>query len=234
MRVTLDEVEDVAKNIKTFWFKPDRKLRYEAGQFIELILPHDNSDNRGAKRWFTLSSSPSEDRLSITTKHAAENGSSFKEKLFGLEHGAEVMMSEPMGDFVLPKDKTIPLVFIAGGIGITPMRSMIKFLHDTQEHRTIHLLYAANSLDEVAFRELFSDYGAPTDIILSEAPRNWKGHTGRLDAAKILELAPNIDGKLYYVSGPEPMVESITDNLKALGVDKRRVVGDYYPNYAGI
>lgn len=234
MRVTLDEIEDVARNIKTFWFKPDRKVRYEAGQFIELIMPHDTSDNRGQKRWFTLSSSPSEDRLSITTKHAVENGSSFKQKLFSLEPGSEVMMSEPMGDFVLPKDKSVPLVFIAGGIGVTPMRSMIKWLHDTQEHRTIHLLYAANNIDEVAFRDLFNAYGAPTDIVLSEAPRNWKGQTGRLDAAKVLELAPNVDGKLYYVSGPEPMVEAITEGLKTQGVDKRRVIGDYFPNYAGV
>ncbi len=63
MRVTLDHTEDVALNIKTFWWKPERPVRYTAGQFIELMLPHENSDKRGSKRWFTLSSSPSEDLL---------------------------------------------------------------------------------------------------------------------------------------------------------------------------
>lgn len=234
MRVKLDHVEDVAKNIKTFWFEPERPVRYEAGQFIELYLPHDNPDSRGIKHWFTLSSSPSEPLLSITTKHAAENGSTFKETLFSLKPGTSVMMSEPMGDFVLPKDATVPLVFIAGGIGITPMRSMIKWLYDKKEHRTIHLIYAANSVEEVAFRELFHEYGAPTDIVLSTAPKNWEGRTGRLDAATILEMAPNVDGKIYYLSGPEPMVENIAKNLADAGVDKRRVVGDYFPNYPGI
>lgn len=234
MRVKLDHVEDIAKNIKTFWFKPEQPIRYEAGQFIELYLPHDNPDERGIKHWFTLSSSPTEELLSITTKHAAEKGSTFKETLFNMEPGTSVMMSEPMGDFVLPKDKTVPLVFVAGGIGITPMRSMIKWLHDNKEHRTIHLLYAANNIDEVAFRELFNSYGAPTDIILSEAPKNWQGKTGRLDVATILELAPNVDGKIYYLSGPEPMVESLAKDMAVAGVDSRRIVGDYFPNYSGI
>lgn len=234
MRVTLDHIEDVGDNIKTFWWKPDRSIKYTAGQFIELIIPHDNADKRGVKRWFTLSSSPSESLLSITTKHASENGSTFKETLFNLEPGDTVMMSEAMGDFVLPKDRSVPIVFIAGGIGVTPMRSMVKWLYDNQEQRTVHLIYAANTIDEVAFRELFNEYGAPTDIVLSKAPNGWDGRTGRLDATTILDIAPNIDSKLYFISGPEPMVENIAKDLADQGVDKRRIVGDYFPNYGAI
>ncbi len=231
MRVTLSHTDDIAKDIRTFWFKTERPIRYTAGQFIELILPHKKPDKRGIKRWFTLSSSPSEEFVSITTKHAAENSSTFKETLFALQPGDSVMMSEPMGDFVLPKDKNVPLVFIAGGIGVTPMRSMIKWLHDQQEHRTLQLIYAANDIDNVAFRELFNGYGAPTDIVLSNPPKNWKGHSGRLDAGTVMQLAPNVDKKLYYISGPEAMVEALVTGLAVQGVDKRRIVGDYFPNY---
>lgn len=234
MRVTFDHSEDIAKNIKTFWFKPQQPVRYTAGQFIELILPHQSPDKRGIKRWFTLSSSPSEKLLSITTKHAAGNGSSFKQTLFDLKPGDSVMMSEPMGDFVLPKDPMRPLVFIAGGIGVTPMRSMIKWLHDSQEQRTVHLLYAAAHIEEVAFRELFEAYGAPTDIILSDPPQKWDGQSGRLNADKILQISPNVDDTLYYLSGPEPMVESLSKELAQQGVDRRRIIGDYFPNYVGI
>lgn len=234
MRVIFDHTEDIARNITTFWFKPMQPVRYVAGQFIELILPHPSPDKRGIKRWFTLSSSPSEELLSITTKRATENGSTFKQTLFGLKSGETVMMSEPMGDFVLPKDPLQPLVFIAGGIGITPMRSMIKWLHDNQQQRTIHLLYAANNLDEVAFRDLLNTYGTPTEIILSAPPKSWKGQNGRLDASKVLQLTPNVDNKLYYLSGPEPMVETLGKELAAQGVDKRRIIGDYFPNYVEI
>lgn len=231
MRVTLDHVEEVAKNTMTFWFKPDRSVRYTAGQFIELSLPHDNADKRGIKRWFTLSSSPTENLLAITTKRTPENGSSFKEKLFSLKPGDTVMMSEPMGDFVLPIDTSVPLVFIAGGIGITPMRSMVKWLLDSQQQRTIHLMYAANHVEDVAFRDLFNEYGVPTDIFLTDPPKRWQERTGRLDAAAVLEISPNIDRKLYFISGPEPMVESLEKDMKNNGVDKRRIVCDFFPNY---
>lgn len=234
MRIILDHTEDVAENIKTFWFKAERPVRYTAGQFIELIIPHENADRRGVKRWFTLSSSPSEKLLSITTKHAATNGSTFKDALFNLKPADSIMMSDPMGDFVLPKDKNIPLVFIAGGIGVTPMRSMIKWLYDQQEQRTLHLIYAANSIGEFAFRELFNEYGAPTDIVLSSAPKGWDGRTGRLDAQTILDIAPNVDGKFYFISGPEAMVENLGKDLASQGVDKRHIIGDYFPNYGSI
>ena len=231
MRVTFVRSEDQAQNIRSFWFKPERPVRYTAGQFIELTLPHDNPDNRGNRRWFTLFSSPTEEMVGITTKFTPDKSSSFKQTLSDLQPGDEVVMSEPMGDFVLPKDPSVPLVFIAGGIGITPMRSMIKWLYDNQEHRTIHLIYAANVIEEVAFRKLFNEYGCPTDIVLGEPPNGWDGLSGQLDASRVLELAPDVDRKLYFISGPEQMVESLFDGLKDLGVDKKRLVGDYFPGY---
>lgn len=231
MRVTLDHTEPIAKNITSFYFKPERLIRWTAGQFIELTIPHQHPDKRGQKHWFTLSASPSEKMPAITTKFPEGQESTFKRALQGLQVGDELLMSDPMGDFVLPKDKSIPLVFIAGGIGVTPFRSIIKWLLDNQEQRTIHLLYAANTIEEVAFRDIFTAYGLPVTIILGQPPVDWKGEAGRLTADKILELAPNVDRKLYYISGPEPMVEALTADLKKSGVDGRRLVGDYFPNY---
>jgi ferredoxin-NADP reductase len=143
-------------------------------------------------------------------------------------------MSEPMGDFVLPKDILRPLVFVAGGIGITPIRSMIKWLFDSQQHRTIHLLYAAQTVDDLAFRKLFNDYGLPTDLVLQSPPLKWEEYSGKLDGNQVLELAPDVDDKLYYLSGPEPMVETLEKELIDLGVNKQRIVGDFFPNYTRI
>ncbi len=231
MQATLAHIEEVATNISTFWFKPERPVRYTAGQFIEISLPHDSSDKRGVKRWFTLSSSPSEDLISITTKHATGQVSTFKQVLFGLAPGAEVTISEPMGDFVLPKDKTLPLVFVAGGIGITPMRSMIKQLTDANEKRQIHVIYGSKTLDEVMFKDLIEDYGARLDIVLTQQSTDWSGRTGHLSAEVIMELAGNNSDQLIYVSGPEPMVETLEKNLLAAGVNKQKLVLDFFPNY---
>src|SRR4051812_27426879 len=103
MQVTLDHSKDEAANIRTFFFKPESAVQYTAGQYIELTVPHDNPDERGTKHWFTLSSSPTDEFLTITTKFAGDKSSTFKKSLFGLEPGTKLHMSEPMGDFVLPK-----------------------------------------------------------------------------------------------------------------------------------
>lgn len=232
MNVIFDHSEPTATNIRTFWFKPEKTVHYTAGQFTEMYLNHDNADERGIRRWFTLSSSPTDGMVSITTKFAAEHGSTFKQTLASLKPGAPLHLAEPMGDFVLPKDPSIPLVFIAGGIGVTPMHSMIKYLHDTHQKRTIRLIYAVATLDELAFEPLFKEYGVTLIPVVKTAPAGYQGETGSLDAPRILSLLGGDDGRsLYYISGPEGMVEAFTAGLKAQGVDKRRLVGDYFPGY---
>jgi ferredoxin-NADP reductase len=232
MNVTLDHTEDVAENIKTFWFKPEKPVRYTAGQFTEIYLPHDNADNRGTRRWFTLSSSPTDPLLSITTKFAGDTSSTFKKTLFSLQLGTPLKLAEPMGDFVLPKDPNTPLVFVAGGIGVTPMHSMVKYLLDTKERRNIQVIYAVTHLTELAFEPLFKEYGVAFAVIVKEPPADYTGESGSLDGTRILKLAPD-DGSttMYYLSGPEPMVEAFTKDMKHLGVNKHRIVTDYFPGY---
>lgn len=234
MQATFDHAEPQASNIVSFCFKPEKPVKQTAGQFIEMRLPHENRDKRGDKRWFTLSSAPTEELISITTKFAAENGSSFKQTLRSLKPGAELQISEPMGDFVLPKDPSIPLVFVAGGIGLTPFHSIIKWLADTGERRDIHMLYGVNNPDEIVFRDLFETYCTEFDIIVSKPSPGWKGLTGNLSAERILELIGNVDNKLIYLSGPEPMVEAFDKDLKKLGVNKKQLVTDFFPGYAEI
>jgi ferredoxin-NADP reductase len=222
MHVTFDHSEDITSHIKTFWFKPEPRLRYEAGQFIELFLPHPDHDERGIKRWFTLSSSPSDPLVSITTK-IAEKPSTFKQQLLALKQGDSVHMSETMGDFVLPKDRNTPLIFIAGGIGVTPIHSMVKYLADTGEQRTTHLLYNARSDDEIAFKVLFDHVVTKSDYITDR----------RLTADEAIAVIENYKNPLVYISGPEEMVEVFVAAFNAQGVPPSRVVTDYFPGYAG-
>jgi glycine betaine catabolism B len=221
MKVTLDHTEDIAQNIRTFWFKPEKKPHHVAGQFIELRIPHDQKDKRGDKRWFTLSSSPTEDLLSITTKLTDPNGSSFKSALANLKKGTELSMASPMGDFILPKDPEIPLVLVAGGIGCTPYRSMVKYLHDTHQKRDITLIYAARSKDEIAFKNIFSVLGPQFKTVVEE----------RLTAEKILDLSGHKPNQYIYLSGPEPMIEALEKDLKKAGVNKRQIHTDFFPGY---
>lgn len=231
MNVTFDHSEDIAQSIKTFWFKPERPVKYTAGQFTELYLPHDNADNRGQRRWFTLSSSPTDEMLSITTKFAPEHSSTFKQALLQVKPGTPLKLADPMGDFVLPKDASIPLVFVVGGIGVTPVHSMVKYLIDTKERREIQIIYAVTHIMEVAFEPMFKEYGVKWTMIVKEPPPSYSGETGSLDANRILQLAPDDGLTLYYLSGPEPMVEAFTKDLKDKGVNKHRIITDYFPGY---
>lgn len=220
MHATLHHIEQITPTIVTLWFTPEQPVRYVAGQFTELFLPHDNVDERGVRRWFTLSSSPTEKLLGITTRLSPDKPSTFKQELASLQPGMRLHLADPMGDFVLPKNTSIPLVFVAAGLGITPVRSMVKWLHDTGEQRSIKLLFAT-SQNETAFSELFNNYGLELQLITQDRRA--------LTAESISQHAG--DDALIYLSGPEELVEVLYKQLKRLGIDPSRLVADYFPGY---
>jgi ferredoxin-NADP reductase len=222
LRAVLHHIQPQTPLISTFWFRPAKPLRYIAGQFTELHLPHADTDNRGDKRWFTLSSSPTDELVSVTTRLDPEQPSSFKRTLFGLEAGAAVTLAEPMGDFVLPLDKDRPLVFAAVGLGITPIHSMIRWLGDTGQQRPITMLYATKTAAEAAFRPLLQQ--ASIDFKLLEAE-------SRLTSDHIAAMPHAQDNALVYISGPEPIIERFVAELPHLGVDSSRLVTDYFHGY---
>ncbi len=224
MKVTFEYSEDIANRIKTFYFKPEKPVHYLAGQFTEIYLPHNNTDNRGDKRWFTLSSSPTDPLLSITTKFT-DKPSSFKQTLLNLVPGTNLNLADPMGDFVLPIDQSIRLLFVAGGIGVTPFHSMIKYLHETAEKRDIALLYSVSSPEETAFQETFASYDMLVTYLTGAGP----GSENTLTSERILAAATG--KRRIYISGPEPMVESLIKELMQKGIPSDRLVGDYFPGY---
>lgn len=234
MYATLVRVEHTARNIKTFWFKPEKPFTYVAGQFTELYLPHENADERGQKHWFTISSSPTEELFSITTKFAAGRSSTYKETLRNVAVGTSLHFAEPMGDFVLPKDKRIPLIFVVGGIGITPVHSMVKYLADTNEQRTITLLYDVHDQQEMAFTDLFTSYDLEFIPILSNRPDGWAGEAGRVASSHVLKALGDSQDALIYMSGPEAMVETLNDELQKSGIPGRRLITDFFHGYRDV
>ena len=232
MRVAFSHSDRLTPTITTFWFHTNQTYKHQAGQFSELIIPHKNPDKRGTRRWFTLSSAPSEDLASITTKFTNKNGSSFKRALSELKPGAEVNLTEPMGDFTLPNDPRTPIVLVAGGIGVTPARSMVKALVDSNERRDITLFYAANSQEEFVFTDIFSKYKPLTFVpVVKQPPQNYSGESGMLDIEIIKRHTDKLESAQIYISGPPQMVSGIKSLLKDSGVRRRQIVTDYFPGY---
>jgi ferredoxin-NADP reductase len=220
--------ENPAGDIITFWFEPDTGLDQIAGQFVEVTLSHDSPDERGHKRWYTLSNSPTDAPLISITTNIDKNASSFKQALGQLRTGDQIIVSEPMGDFVLPKDSSIPLIFIAGGIGITPYHSIIKFLDDTGQSRDISLFYSVRTPRELIFMTMLESAGLKPIIVCQKPDGTWRGETGLLSGQRIMDKTRPSTGSLFYISGPESLVESIETDLIGLGVDRTRLVTDAF------
>jgi ferredoxin-NADP reductase len=234
MHVIFDHIKPETDTIDTFFFKPEQPVDYTAGQFIELHVPHAHSDDRGDKRWFTLSSSPTDDLISITTRIATKNGSSFKKALKRAKPGSEFHISDPMGDFVLPKLLQTPLVFVAGGIGVTPFHSILSWLAATKEQRPIKFIYAVQSEDEIIFQDVFDNAKQHVTVVVNEPSDAWGGEHGMITANLILGLEKPADDTLIYLAGPEPMVEKLSHELHKAGVEKRQLVTDFFPGYTAI
>lgn len=230
MKAVFREKKQEADNTYTFYFEPESPIDFVAGQFIELTLEHEGADDRGASRWFTISNAPFKKYIAITTR-LNEPTSTFKQALFHLNHGDAVVVSEPMGDFVLPKDNAIPLIFVAVGIGITPFNSILSWTADSHEYRNIKLIYAVGSEDEIMFQDTFDSTKVHTTIIVRNPSDEWGGERGRITADHILKITEPENGTYIYVSGPELFVETLQEDLHQLGVPRQQIITDFFHNY---
>lgn len=236
--LVLKEKRKIAADMYDFVFSSDRKFSFVPGQYMEWTLGHRGIDSRGNRRFFTIASSPTEDGVHLGVKFYPES-SSFKRKLLSLKYGSIVVASSRGGDFTLPKDGKRKLIFIAGGIGITPFRSMIKYLIDRGEKRDITLFYSNKKMDDIAYAEIFNDarnkIGLRTIYTLTDLEAvlpNWPGRRGVVDAKMIQNYAPLYRESIFYISGPHGMVTAFEKTLKLMGVPRSQIKKDYFPGFA--
>lgn len=225
----------MAPDIVDFIFKPSQTLAFIPGQYMEFTLAHPHPDSRGNRRYFTLASSPTENLVHLGIRFY-ERGSSFKEAMKRMDGRIKIVGAQIAGDFTLPPNPKQKLVFIAGGIGITPFRSMLKYLLDSQQRRDIVLLYANKTVDEIVYKDVLSaahtKLGVKTFYTLTDTtaiPRNWSGLVGRISEPMILETVPDYKERTYYLSGPPDMVRAYEHVLKNMEVKNDQIKKDYFP-----
>jgi len=208
-------------------FQNPKPFKFKAGQYLEWTLPHDKVDSRGIRRYFTIASSPTETDLKLGVKSAPEL-SSFKYKLFSLTSGDILIAGQISGDFVLPDDVHKKLLFIAGGIGVTPFRSMIKYLIDMKERRDIVMYYCNKTDADVAYRDIFTlaeqNVGLKTHYIATT--------TNPFTMDTIIQNSPDYLERTFYISGPAGMVDAYKKMLTNAGVSRRNIITDYFPGLA--
>ena len=155
-----------------------------------------------------------------------------------LDKGTRLTASQLSGDFTLPKDSNKKLVFIAGGIGVTPFRSMIKYLLDKSEKRDIILFYAAVSSAEFAYKNIFETAGKKIGLkvvyVLTDTkniPPEWKGKSGYLTEETIKQEVADFKQREFYLSGPIAMVNNYKKLLSKVGVSINNIITDYFPGF---
>ena len=190
-------------------------------------MAHDKSDDRGVRRYFTISSSPTYDDLSIAVRLDPNKASTFKKKLLDLKVGDQLFVSQLSGDFVMPRNKKQKMAFIAGGIGVTPFASMIRYLLSRGQQRDVCLFYAAQNSNQFAYTDLFAraeNVGVKTFYLATEKD-------GYLTAEKVKEKMPDYRSRLFYISGPNAMVENYKKMLLSAGVSHSQIRTDYFPGF---
>ena len=235
-RLELIASRRVSSDVVEFEFKPSRPFKYRPGQYMEFTLPHDHPDSRGFRRYLTLSSSPTEKTVKLGVKFYP-SPSSLKNHLIELKPGEALMAGQLAGEFTLPRDQKQKLAFIAGGIGITPFRSMLKYVADMGERRNIAMLYMNKTADEIAYGDVFNEArlraGTRTEYVLTEqTPAGWNGLSGRINEAMVRARIPDYLERHFYISGPHPMVAGTESLLQSMGVPNSQIKKDFFPGLA--
>ena len=156
-----------------------------------------------------------------------------------MNRDTEIVASQLAGDFVLPDDPQQKVVLIAGGIGVTPFRSMIKYLLDNRQRRPITLFYTATTANDFVYKDVFDraqlELGIRTVYTVTDdrnLPASWTGKVGRITPELIKTTVPDYRNCIYYLSGPRGMVDSLKDTLRRLGVAGYQIKTDYFAGLA--
>jgi len=215
-------------DIKSIRFEKPQGFSHLAGQYVFITL----SDGPEKTKHFTLSSSPTEGFLEITKRLT---GHPFANALAGLSPGDKVSIIGPFGDFTFQGEYD-KIGMLSGGIGITPLRSMIKYSIDEKLSASIIVLYSNSLESDIAFRDELEDIQREKPNIkivetITRPGQDWKGVSGRINAEMVKKFIPDYLDRTFYTSGPQKMVDAMVSLMSELGVPEGQVKQEYFSGY---
>lgn len=209
--LTLKEKKELAERTMAFCFGVDgQSFVFKPGQCIRVtLLDPPYKDRKGNARDFSIASSPGDPSLMIATRMT---GSAFKRGLADLSLGSKVRVDGPYGDFFLGADPTRPAVFLAGGIGITPFRSMIKHAIEQHSSRRLTLVYCNRTPDDATFLDELQNWEKENSSFrlittMTQVPNSgkaWEGRRGYIDVRFIKDYLRDQEQPVSCVAGPSP------------------------------
>lgn len=217
--------EEIGKDIFSFFFEKPAGFKYKPGQYVRVTLDLKNPDSRGSSRYFTLSSNPKEEHLVITTKIVK---SSFKKELSNFKVDQTVKMFGPIGYFDFDEKKNQDSLFLSGGMGITPFRSI---LFSTKNKITLIASFD-KSENAIYFHELNKRKNDKQRIIFTLTKENREGYEkGRISKAMIEKYAKDFKKNKIFIVGPEVMVSEIYETVKLMGAKEENIFKEDFTGY---
>jgi ferredoxin-NADP reductase len=220
-----------------FYFEKPRDFEFEAGQFANFtLLTPPGSDLKGNTRALSIASAPYEGNLMVATRLRA---TAFKRTLSSLPVGIDLLLEGPYGAMTLPRKTKRPAVLLAGGIGITPFRSLIFNAAQSQFPRGILLFYSVRVPEEAAFleelREMERYNGRYKLICTVTQPEKvsvpWRGETGRISMQMLSKWVPDLSVPIYYIAGPPGMVIGVRQMLVGAGIAEEDIRAEEFAGY---
>jgi ferredoxin-NADP reductase len=236
MQAQIREKREVAKGTLLVIFDLlGREVDFEPGQYFFVTLPDvGHQDEKGLRRHITVVTSPNERGvLGLCTRL---RDTAFKRSLAELPVGAEVEVEEPRGDFVLPKETDRPYVFIAGGIGITVFRSMLRYIAEEELPHRVTLVYSNRDQESAAFLDELSALERDSPnlrlvLTMTDDPA-WEGETRRIDADLLRDhLVDDLGAFTYLVAGPPAMVEAMEQTLHDAAISDDQIRPERFSGY---
>jgi len=228
LNMQLISVNKISERVFDYAFKPNRTFNFEPGQYLEWTLPRSKTDSRGNRRTFSIASSPTENLVHMGVKFY-DPSSSYKKALKAMKPGDKLYAGQLAGDFILPYDKSKPLIFVAGGIGITPFRSMLKYLIDNHQNRKMTLFYLVSDPSEIAYKDVLGQaqkIGLKIIFVGSKLDS-----ADKFNEELLKNNIKNISEARYYVSGPSTMVDDTKRLLKNMKISRNNIVTDHFSGY---
>lgn len=231
----LKEKINIASNTMLFNFGKVDKFAFVPGQYLEWTLPHPKMDSRGNRRYFSIASGLNEDLKIAVRFH--DKPSSYKQAMQNMNVGDEIVAASLAGDFVMPDNPSTPVVFMAGGIGIAPFRSIIEDATDKNLKINAVLMYSNRAYSEISFSDLFQraiPNGVRTVYTLTDpanVPQSWGREIGHFTPEMVKKYVPDYQNRVFYISGPAPMVQSTESMLKSIPIPGNKIITDFFPGY---
>ena len=229
--------EEIAKGTYAFRFEKPDGFEFKPGQYVSMrLIDPPETDNEGTSRSFSIASAPHEASLMFATRIRA---TAMKRVLNSLRPGAEVKITGPFGSFTLDPDSSRPAALLAGGIGITPFRSIaVHAAHESLPHRLL-LFYSNRTPEDAAFLEELQtletqnrNYKLITTMTeIERLPQSWKGERGRIDRRMLGRHLEGLPAPIYYVVGPPGLVRGLRKMLESAGIDSASMRTEEFVGY---